>query len=514
MKKNIITLIIIAALTLVGVRLLFISHAQSPSAKSFPYSQVSSSNGQISGQISYQSQTLGGNSYVAFGSVPAGQSALMSDIKNLTNQVMGNLSVSCPSGSSGNPNKPQCFNNGIWEPINIAEEQNDGGPGSLAATMWRYSGENNATLFSEAVQTFNHQISADLDPNSGALLNDKSMAANCNAADSPHPSEGCPVTQFIGNELLDIYLNLEPALDSSTKASWQSSINKFMDYMINNGKNQASENNSTCQLDPSSNFIYYTNGNQNLGNTTLAYKAWQATGNSCYKSLYEQSLNFTLYPDVASPPSNNLPLTQVNTSQQTQQGGRWVGRGLFITTTPTNSSCSNGAGYLTEEGPNPPGYDGDYTDLQLSEASDLYIYSKDPRALCLINLFTNQQLQHTFADGISGITNNGMAYSEPSSLSESATCTKAPSSGAWTINAMNGSRHDLCQGDYYAGYLVAALIGNRPDLLPYIHSQFSSQIAPIFNQAAGTVNTGAQYYRNFGLDLAELYYLTSLSSSN
>jgi hypothetical protein len=481
--NNIISgLIVVVSVTIAGVYLIVNSHAQTP------YASVEAASGRLNGQASVISSNDATNgSYVQFGSssllgsLPPGQTTLVNDIQSLIATTQTDLA------GGGKYPSAQYYddlgdNEGLWQPSSLVGPESDSGPGTEAAFLWHYTGENNSTLFNRAEGTFNYQAANDIESNGD-------MTGG---------------VQFYGNQLTDIYLQLEDGLSVATKASWQASINKFMNFLINNGSDPDTYNSTTCVLSPSSNFTYYINGNQNLGEATLAYKAWLITGNSCYKTIYNESMNFALYPDVSSPPSiSSLPLPAVDESTQTEEGGRWKGYGLMETKVPTNSSCSNGSGYLTEKGSGAPGYDPDYTDFQLSLASELYILTnKSPTVLCLANLLANQQLQHIDNDGITG-SNNGMPY-------EDTTTNGCSSNGPWVLDALGGSRHNLCQGDFISGFITLAWIGGRTDLLPYIQAQYDDQISPNFLKDANTATPGPELYRDYGLDVSTLYELTYL----
>jgi hypothetical protein len=490
LKQIITAFIFVLAVAITGVYLLVSSHAQTP------YASVEASNGNLKGRASLASDSDAANgTYVqfggqsnTFGSLPPGQTTLVNDIRSLTATTQTDL-----AGGGAYPTV-QYYDNvgnneGFWQPFSKIEAQSDEGPGTEAAFLWHYSGENNTTLFERAEGTFNYQVATNLASNGEAIA-------------------GGP--QFIDNQLTDIYLQLEDGLSAATQSSWQSSINEFMNYLISNGSDTNLYNSTTCVLSPSSSFTYYINGNQNIGETLLAYKAWLVTGNPCYKTIYNDAMNFTLYPDVSSPPStSSMPLPAVNETEQTEDSGRWKGYGLMETTVPTNSSCSNGAGYLSEDGSDPgytgtePGYDPDYTDFQLSLASELYVLTKSPTALCLANLFANQQLQHMDNDGIVG-SNNGMPY-------EDNTTNGCSDDGlSWVVDALNGSRHNLCTGGFDCGFITLAWMGGRTDLLPYIQSQFNDAISSDFLQDANSSAPGAETYRDYGLDLSTLYELTYL----
>lgn len=314
----------------------------------------------------------------------------------------------------------QYYSNGVWLNPGAASPQSYIGPGTLSAYLWHYGGHNQ-TYYNEAVETMNTAI------------------ATQQAADGSFDGDLTTSTQFVGNQLADTYLQLESGLDPATKTAWENSINLAMSYL------EAHEYN------------FYSNGNINLGQTLFAYKAWLVTGNPAYETVYNNSLAFTLEP-----------------------GTGWPGYGLQYTTQPTNASCSNGAGYLAEQsGTTPPGYDGDYTMLQLTLAAELYVLSRSSESLCLTNLFANQLLLHI-------------------------------DTNTWILDALDGSRHSLEEPAWSSGFAVLALLGGRTDLLPDLQGQFTDGVYPPFYDNA-TQNFGSPgLYRDYGTDVSLLYKLTYL----
>ncbi|MGZ3602847.1 MAG: hypothetical protein ACXVDF_23275, partial [Ktedonobacterales bacterium] len=104
---------------------------------------------------------------------------------------------------------------------------------------------------------------------------------------------------------------------------------------------------------------------------------------------------------------------------------------------------SDGAGYLAEAGPKPPGFDPHYTGVQAAAAAEFYALSHQARALRLLNLLTNTLVDRTNRQTL--IITMGM-----------------------------GTRHWQSEGSgrfESPSVPVAALIGGRRDLLPMVFTQ-------------------------------------------
>jgi hypothetical protein len=159
-------------------------------------------------------------------------------------------------------------------------------------------------------------------------------------------------TGFFTVELGISYLELKPYLDSKTRAMWTTSIRRAADALISAGD-----------------LTYYINGNVNLRQTEVMWLAWAATGEQRFRTAYEQEWQFTIAPPSA----------------------RWGAYGLRYTRAATpGSGGSDGAAYLVESGGSAPGYDPSYTMAQLDTATELYVLTRNPRYLWLMNLLFNQ----------------------------------------------------------------------------------------------------------------------------
>jgi hypothetical protein len=110
-----------------------------------------------------------------------------------------------------------------------------------------------------------------------------------------------------------------------------------------------------------------------------------------------------------------------------------------LTHVPHRQDGSDGAGYLTESSGGSPGFDPSYTMAQLDTATELYVLTRDPRYLRLMNLLFNQE--------------------------------RARINSAYTLNATGGSRKNLHTAFMSAGPAVLVLSGSRPDLVSFWSGQ-------------------------------------------
>jgi hypothetical protein len=235
-------------------------------------------------------------------------------------------------GQQSGQGQPTYFAAGVWHSPN-AYWPCSVGAGTAAALLWTAEPAAYPAGRDQAIQTFDTLI-AQHQARAGNLGTDIQ-------------------TMMAGVELGTTYLDLSSTLDAWHRRHWRSAIAAAADFLIANG-----------------NVTWYTNGNINIGNTDLFWLAWKATRATRFARAYEQSLRFTL-----APPQN-----------------RWRGFGLHITRKPWATDGSDGAGYLAEKGVGAPGYDPDYTQGQADIAARLYVQSRDPRVLRLLNLLTNQLL--------------------------------------------------------------------------------------------------------------------------
>jgi hypothetical protein len=147
------------------------------------------------------------------------------------------------------------------------------------------------------------------------------------------------------------YLALGEALPRGTRARWRNALRGAADFLIRNG-----------------NLAWYTNGNIALGNAEVMALAHRVTRDARFDRAYRLAFSFAVAPPQP----------------------RWAGYGLRVTRTPTRADGADGAAYLGEasEG-SPPGFDPEYTQLQLDIASRLFLLVRDTRTLRLTNELAN-----------------------------------------------------------------------------------------------------------------------------
>lgn len=203
-------------------------------------------------------------------------------------------------------------------------------------------------------------------------------------------------TGFFTVDLGLAYLALRKSLDPSTQRAWSTAIGKAADYLIAQGD-----------------LSWYANGNINLRQTEVMWLAWVATGNPRFRAEYQREWRFTI-----SPPA-----------------GRWHGYGLRVVHDPTQADGDNGAGYLAESGGGAPGFDPNYTMVQLDTATQLYVLTRDPRYVRLMNLLLNQERSRV--------------------------------NSSFTLNATGGSRKSFDTPFMSAAPAVLVLTGQRPGLTDF-----------------------------------------------
>jgi len=315
------------------------------------------------------------------------------------------------------PGDPQFFD-GQWVSGDMSCWDCSTGPGVAAAVISREAGSAAPHYRRLAEQTFTNAIDAYRLP-SGAFS-------------TPTPEGDGIATIFFGVALGEAYLEIGQYLDPSTAALWRRSLAGAATYLVTEGHI----------------LTYYVNGNINLQATELLYDAWRATASRRLHSDYEKSWAFTLHP-----------------------GPHWSGFGLRITRPYTTSNGSNGAGYLAESGGGYPGFDVDYSQLQADEAARLYLFSRDPRALRLLNLLTNQLFTRKVR-------------------------------GHWTLSTAGGTRHAAPNRFIpftSSALAVLAWLGGRSDLRHFLPQQLG-MLRTVF--CGGLTYSYHNVYRSVGNELS------------
>jgi hypothetical protein len=237
-----------------------------------------------------------------------------------------------------------------------------------------------------------------------------------------------------GVELGLAYIRLEPELDAETRSRWQQTLAGIADFLIQDRD-----------------VTWYANGNINSSYAAALYFAWRATGAQKYEEAYNAELEF-----LVAPP-----------------GRLWEGFGLVITQPPTQADGSDGRGFLTEG--SPPGWDPEYSHLQLDFLAALYSASDDPRVLRLLNLILNQELTRV-------------------------------DTSTFLLNAVGGTRKSEQMVFTSAALPLLVIEGKRPDLAPLLPAAF----ARLSTEYRATLTYSQHnYYRGVALWLAPILLATS-----
>jgi hypothetical protein len=305
----------------------------------------------------------------------------------------------------------QWYGDGIWHSSNEQIWFTAAGPATLAATLWRVNGQHDKKLFTESVRTFDRMIRAET------------------RADGSFGGDSVG-TEFFGVELGTTYLLLGNDLDPARRRSWRSAIAQAADYLIVH-----------------KDVTWEANGNINLGVTEFEWMAWAITGEQRFHDAFELAWKYTVAPPQA----------------------RWPGYGLQITR-PSRGAGKPGAGYLAENGGKGPGFDPEYSMLQLSIASRAFLLSNDPRFGHLASLLWNQLSPRV---------------SRPD----------------WTLDARSGSRSDHLEPFTSPGLAVLTTAGRRADLAPLAEAQMTTGMYTTYLGNAEQNWGSPGFYRGYGNEL-------------
>ena len=272
---------------------------------------------------------------------PFGDAASPTNADSVVSAISGEVSASLSSDVTALVNQQAPGNpNGLWIGGDPDYWRSSSGPGLAAAAVAASTGD--PTMRADAEQTFDTLISEHEQPNGSFTA----------AAGAPDPQSPDIDTMFFVDNLGMALWALRPQMSSQEVAAWTSAITAGANYLVNNG-----------------NLTWYTNGNVVVGNALVMALAYWATGNPVYETDYQQALSFAI-----SPPQN-----------------RWPGFGLIYTKIPTLPDGSDGAAYFAESGGGAPGFDADYTQVQLDQLTRLYLVTSSPQVLRLVNLLMNQE---------------------------------------------------------------------------------------------------------------------------
>jgi hypothetical protein len=336
------------------------------------------------------------------------RASLSTTVQTSAARMLGALSAKSGGGDT------QWYAKGLWH----FNEEGDCwfcgvGPATLAAVLWKTQGQQNNDLFQKAVDTYNTALASHTNP------------------DGSFGDETAPDTQFFGVELGTTYLLLGYKLDAPTRYRWRAAITHAADYLIHH-----------------KDITWETNGNVNLGQTEFEWMAWAITGQPRFKAAYETAYQYT----VAPPQSD------------------WAGYGLRMTKGTADSSDTSAAGYLAENGGQGPGFDPEYSMLQLSIASRSFLLTGDPRFERLTSMLWNQ---------LSTLTDKG----------------------TWQLDARNGTRKSHVEPLTTSGLAVLATAGGRSDIGPLLKAQLQrGMLQTLLTNATQNWGT-AGYYRSYGNEL-------------
>jgi hypothetical protein len=329
----------------------------------------------------------------AFASSQATDAALQTSDALLASAMTTDLATMAKKDSASDG---RYYENGQWVWDDLSCFRCSVGPGLAAASVANATGS--STALAEAIATFDRAI-ADHRLSSGAF-------------GPPGPGENGPdiQTAFFGEQLGQAYLLLNNKLDAAHRSSWLAALKGCADFLIRNG-----------------NLTWYSNGNLALVNTLVVALTAKATGDATYTTAYQSALQFAMTPTPAT---------------------KWAGDGLHYTTVPAKADGSDGSGYLAEAaGSGTPGFDADYTQVQLSMAATLFHFTGDQTALRLANLLFNQLLPRL-------------------------------DTGTFSLSTSGGTRHP--QAGRVVGFdtpalSILALEGGRTDLIPLLSGQVQHQ---------------------------------------
>lgn len=317
----------------------------------------------------------------------------------------------------------------------------DAGPGGMAAVLWKYRQEHPETMdaAAKARQPWLYKVA----------IETMERGIKLHGADGTLTNPGSHDVFWYG-EFANTYLLLKDTLDDATQKRWLATMRGEVSALESTGNlpNPALHNTWPPWKATDG---WYVNGNVDVYHAAWIYYVWKATGDQQYKDLFELCWKHTLSP---SP-------------------DRWKGYGLYYLKMPTKVDGSDGSGYITEAN-GAPGFDRDYGMFQLSILSRLYVVSRDPRVLRVMNVLCNALLPH---------------------LNHS----------TMILDCLYGSRHSDFMPFGTSGAPVLAWLGGREDLIPLLSDQVSKAEKQIYLDNMLKNENNPYAYRGYGCDLgAEL----------
>ncbi len=280
-------------------------------------------------------------------------------ISGISDQVAGSLTADVTTlvdqQAPGDPN-------GLWVGGDPDYWRSSSGPGLAAAAVAALTGD--STMHADAEQTFDTLIAQHEQPNGSFTA----------VSGAPTPQPIAIDTMFFIDNLGMALWALRPQMTPGEVANWTAAISAGANYLASNG-----------------NLTWYTNGNIVIGNALAMALAFSASGNPVYETYFQQELTFAV-----APPQN-----------------RWPGFGLIYTRTPSLPDGSDGAGYFAESGGGAPGYDADYTQVQVDQLTRLYLVTNSPTVLRLVNLLVNQEWGQVDTATLELNTSGGTRHPQP-----------------------------------------------------------------------------------------------------
>jgi hypothetical protein len=319
------------------------------------------------------------------------------------------------------PNPPRYYSDGQWYAPEGLECWNCYDGAGTAAGVLFDQGIGGHEYEQIAIETTNRAIADRQQPN-GMFEGSAAQSAGI-------------TTAFYAVQLGVSYFELRNVLGAPTRKRWAAALAAAADSLITAGGT-----------------TWYVNGNINLRETEVMWLAWKVTGNPYFKQQYESEWTFTMAPPQP----------------------RWLEFGLHLTVIPTDQDGSNGAGFLAESDVvDTPGFDPEYTLLQLDTATQMYVLSREARWLRLTNLLYNQLVPRIEV-------------------------TPSPNS-VWILNGLGGTRKNQLVPFTTAALYVLVAGGYRPELAGGLAAQFAS-IETEFRKAMSV--SSANFYRDLAEELS------------
>jgi hypothetical protein len=152
---------------------------------------------------------------------------------------------------------------------------------------------------------------------------------------------------------------------------------------------------------------------------------------------------------------------------------QWPGFGFRVLKPPTMIGGADGKGYFTETGANGPGYDPEYTTLQLDQLTRIYLINQDERVSQYMNMLLGMLMDRVDVQ-------------------------------AWTLDTSGGSRKSQLGRTIVfdtAALTTLANLGGRGDLKPYLTGQHKA-IESMFRSAFSDFSDRHKYA--IGMNVASL----------